>query len=104
MYRRQVLIKVAEMILAELAGPVAPGFEQLGERHVARLETFLRAWETDLEQSGAEADLAGDEGGAAGGAALLPVPVGEQCPLLGDAIDVRGLVSHHALVVGTDVP
>ena len=30
-------------------------------RDVARLQTFLRARQADLEQAGAEADLAGDE-------------------------------------------
>ena len=39
---------------------------------------FLRAGQADLEQPGAEARLAGDEARAAGGAALLAVPVGEQ--------------------------
>ena len=102
--RGQMVVLVAEVVLAELAGLVAPRLEQLGDRHVAGLETFLRARQPDLEHPGAEADLAGDEGCAAGGAALLPVPVGEERSFPGDPIDVRGLVTHHALVVGADVP
>src|SRR5262245_9366359 len=47
--------------------------------------------------------LAEDEGGATGRAALLGVGVGEQRPLLGDAVDVRGAVTHHAEVVGAQV-
>jgi len=64
------------------------------------LETIKAA----LEQAGAEAALAGDEARAAGGAALLSVLVGKQCPLFSDAVNVRRLVAHHALVVGADVP
>src|SRR5262245_28773339 len=47
--------------------------------------------------------LAEDEGGATGGAALLGVGVGEQRPLLRDAVDVRGAVAHHAEIVGAQV-
>ena len=48
-------------------------------------------------------DWPGDECGAAGGAALLAVPVGEQRAFLGDAVDVGRFVAHHALIVGADV-
>ena len=73
-------------------------------RHVFLLQAFLGARQADLEQAGAERRLPGDEGRAAGGAALLAVPVGEQRAFLGDAVDVGRLVAHHALVVGADVP
>ena len=62
-----------------------------------------RAGQADLGEAGADRRLAGDEGGAAGGAALLAVPVGEQRALLGDAVDVGRPVAHHAVVVGADV-
>src|SRR5207247_4618144 len=75
-----------------------------GDGHVARLQTFLRAGQSDLQQAGAETDLAGEEASAAGGAGVLPVPVGEQRAAFGEAINVRCLVAHHALVVGADVP
>ena len=64
----------------------------------------LRAGHSDFQQAGAETDLAGDEARAAGGAALLAIPVGEQRAFLGDAVNVGRLVAHHALVVGADVP
>ena len=51
----QVFVAVAEMVLAELAGHVALRLEQFGNRHIARLQTFLRARQTDLEHAGAEA-------------------------------------------------
>ena len=100
----QRLVGVAEMVLAELRGHVALRLEELGDRDVPRLQAFLGARQADLEQAGAEARLAGDERPAAGGAALLAVPVGEQRAFLGDAVDVGRLVAHHALVVGADVP
>src|SRR5262249_29355276 len=37
-------------------------------------------------------------------AGLLGVAVGEDRPLLGDAVDVGRAVAHHAAVVGADVP
>ena len=46
----QVLVEVAEMVLAELRGHVALRLEQLRDRHVARLQPFLRARQADLEQ------------------------------------------------------
>ena len=61
MHRRQVLVAVAEMILAELASRVALRLEQLGERRVLVGQPFLGARQADLEQAGAEARLAGDE-------------------------------------------
>ncbi len=101
---RQVLVEVAQVVLAELPGHVALRLEQLGNGDVTRLQPLLGAGQADLQQAGAEWRLAGDERGAAGGAALLAVPVGEERAFLGDAIDVRRLVAHHALVVGAEVP
>jgi hypothetical protein len=92
------------VVLAELRGHVALSLEQLGEGHVLWLKPFFGARQADLEQAGAEADLAGDESRAPGGAALLAVPVGEQRALFSDAVYVRGFVAHHALVVGAHVP
>ena len=48
--------------------------------------------------------VASDEGGAAGGAALLSVVVGEQRTLVGNAIDVGRAATHHTPVVGADIP
>ena len=100
---RQHLVAVAEVVLAELAGDVAERAEQPGDRRVLDLHALGRAGQADLGQPGADRRLAGDEGGAAGGAALLAVPVGEERALLGDAVDVGRAVAHHAVVVGADV-
>ena len=58
---RQMLVEVAEVVLAKLRGHVALRLEELGKRHVARLQAFLRAGQADLEVAGAETALAGDE-------------------------------------------
>ena len=101
--RRQHLVAVAEVVLAELAGHVALRLEQVGDGRVFLLHAFGRARQADLGEAGADGRLPGDERRAAGGAALLAIPVGEQRAFLGDAVDVRRLVAHHAHVVGADV-
>ncbi len=101
---RQRLVGVAQVVLAELRGHVALLLEQLGNRHVTRLQPFLRAGQADLQHAGPEARLAGDEAGAAGRAALLAVPVREQGAVLGNAVDIGSPVAHLAEVVGADVP
>ena len=74
---RQVFVAVAEVVLAELAGGVAERLEQLGDGRVFLLQADRGAGHADLGQAGADRILAGDEAGAAGGAALLRVVVGE---------------------------
>ena len=51
------------MVFAELAGEVALRLVQPRDGYVARLPTFLRARQADLEQARAEARLAGHEAG-----------------------------------------
>ena len=87
-HRRQVLVAVTEVVLAELAGAIAERLERLGDSDVLGLEAQLRAGKTDLGEAGAQAALAGDERRAAGGAALLRVRVGEDHAFLGDAVDI----------------
>ena len=98
-----MLIAVAEMVLAELAGCITLGLEQGGDRRVLVGHPFRRPRKSHLGQSGANRRLAGDESGAAGGAALLAVIIGEERALLGDAVDVGRAVAHHTIVVGADV-
>ena len=101
---RQRLVRVAQVVLAELRGHVALLLEQFGDRHVTCLQPFLRAGQADLQHARPEARLAGDETRAAGRAALLAVPVGEQRAFLGDAVDIGRPVAHLAEVVRADVP
>ncbi len=101
--RGQHVVAVAEVVLAELARHVAQRLQQFGQSRIGLREPFRRAGQADLGEAGADGRLPGDECRAAGGAALLAVPVGEQRALLGDAVDVRRLVAHLAHVVGADV-
>ena len=101
---RQKLVAVAEMVLAELSGHVALRLEQLGERRVLIRQPFLRPRQSHFQQAGAHRALAGDERGAASGAGLLAVIVGEDRAFIGDAVDVGRAIAHHAAIVGADVP
>jgi hypothetical protein len=102
-HRRQVLVAVAEVVLAELAGGVAEGFQHVGDGGILRPQSQLRARHPDLGQAGADRRLAGNEGGPPGGAALLAVPVGEDSPFPADAVDIGRAVAHDSHVVGADI-
>jgi hypothetical protein len=54
-HRRQMLVAVAEVVLAELAGAVAERLQRLGDRDVLGLQAEFRARQADLGQSGAQA-------------------------------------------------
>src|SRR5262249_49367872 len=101
---RQMLVAIALMVLAELAGRVAEALHDGREGDVGLLPALLGAGQADLRHPGADGNAAVDEGGAAGGAALLPVIVGEGDALLCDAVDVGRHVTHHAAAVVADVP
>ena len=98
--RRQVLVAVTEVVLAELAGGVALGLEQARDGRILDLHAFLGARQADLREAGAEHRLPHDERRAAGGAGLLTVVIGEDHAFVRDAVDVGCLVPHHPLGVG----
>jgi hypothetical protein len=102
-HRRQMLVLVAEVVLAELSGGVALRLQQTGDRRVLRTHPDRRAGDPDLRQAGAKHALAHNERRPAGGAALLAIPVGEQHPFVGDAVDIRGAVAHDAVAVAAQV-
>ena len=77
MHRRQVLVAIAQVVLPELAGGVTEALEDLRDRGILRFDAERGAGHADLGEAGADRLLAGDEGGTAGGAALLAVEVGE---------------------------
>src|SRR6185437_2575581 len=103
MHRRQELVAVAEMVLAELPGRIAERLQRLGDRHVLGLQPHGGGRQSDLGQPGADGRLPGNECRAAGGTALLGIPVGEQRTLFGDTVDVGRPVLHHPHVVGADI-
>src|SRR5262245_28377509 len=91
------------MVLAELAAHVAIRLQHVGNGRIQRPEPELRARQTDLGEAGTDRRLPGHKGGAARGAALLTVPVGEYRAFLADPVDVRRAIAHDAHVVGADV-
>ena len=97
------LVTVAEVVLPELTGHVALRLEQRRDGRIFLLHALRRTGQSHFGQAGAHRGLASDEGGPAGGAALLAVPVGEQRAFVGNAVDVWCLVTHHPMVVGADV-
>ena len=101
-HRRQMLVAVAEVVLAELSGRVALRLQHLGDGGVFRRGRAPRR-QADLGEAGADRRLAGEEGGASGGAALLRVPVGEQRAFSRDAVDVGRAVAHHAEIVAAGI-
>jgi hypothetical protein len=100
---RQMLVPVAEVVLAELAGGIPASLEQTGDGRFFFTHAKLGAGETDLAEAGAEHTLPHDEGRAPRGAALLAVVVGKDHPLVGDTVDIGCVVPHQALGVGADV-
>src|SRR5215475_12514539 len=65
MLRWQVLVAVAEVILAELAGGIAEGFEQFGDSGIFRTHAHGGTWQSNLAQTRAEYALAHNERRAA---------------------------------------
>ena len=102
-YGGQELVAVAQVVLAELPGRIAERLEQFRNRRVFLLQAERGARQADLGQAGAQAGLAGDEGGPTGRAALLGIVVGEHHAFLRDAVDVGRLVAHQAVRIGADV-
>ena len=102
-HRRQVLVQVAEVVLAELAGGVAERLEQFGDRRILSGPADVGAGYTDLAHPGAVHALPADERGAARRAALLAVGIGEPHALVGDAVDVRRAIAHQAVAVTTQI-
>ena len=100
---RQVLVAIAEVVLAELAGGVAERLQELRDRRIAVLQPDRRGRCPDLGEPGAQRRLTGDERRSPRRAALLGVVVDEHHAFLGDPVDVRRLVAHQAVRIGADV-
>ena len=54
--------------------------------------------------SAAERALTGNERRASGGAGLLAIVIRKNGTFVGNAVDVRRVVAHHAAIVGGDIP
>jgi hypothetical protein len=103
-HRGQEFVAVPEMVLAELPADIALRLEQFGNRRVLVRKPFLGAGKADFQQARAHWALARDEGGAASRAGLLRVIVREKRAFVGNTIDVGRPISHHAAIIGADIP
>ena len=92
------------MVLSELTRGIAKRLQQFGDGRVFRVQSDRGARHADFGQAGADRVLTGDEACAAGRAALLSVKVGEGRPFLRHAVDVGGMVAHHAPTKVADIP
>jgi hypothetical protein len=72
---RQMLVAIAEVVLAELAGGITVCLKNVCDAGIMRPETKFCTRQTDLGEAGANRRLSGDESSAASGAALLAIPV-----------------------------
>ena len=104
MHRRQKLVLVAEVVLAELAGGVAHSFQRLRDGDRLRRQAGGCAGLADRGHAGADRQLAGDEVGAARGATRFRVIIGEQHAFGGDLVEIRRAACHHAAVIGAEIP
>jgi hypothetical protein len=59
--RREVLVEVAEMVLAELPRRVTQRLQQIGDRRVVRREADVHTGDADLAHAGPVDALPGDE-------------------------------------------
>src|SRR5262245_699430 len=100
---RQMLVTIAEVVLAELSGCVALGLQGIGNGRHPILNAVRISRHADSEEAGPERLLAEDERRTTGGAALLAVGVGEDRAFASDAVDVWCPISHHAHRVGADL-
>ena len=102
-HRRQVLVQIAQMVLAELPGLVAQRLQHGGERHGLVRQADIGAGLADRGQASAQWDLAGNEVRPPCGAACLGIVVREHHAVGRQLVEVRRLSGHDATVIGADV-
>ena len=98
-----MLIAIAEVVFAKLAGAIALGLEQFSNGGIFRFKASFGARQPHLAKTGAEDALAGDERRTTSGAALFGVVMDEATTLLGYAVNVGGLIAHQAIAVAAQI-
>ncbi|MCY1433905.1 hypothetical protein D9M71_499470 [compost metagenome] len=79
------------------------GLERLGNRHIPCLQADRYAWHAHFGEACAQRRLPRDECRASGRATVLRVVIGEPHAFIGNPVDVRRFIAHHAVRVGADV-
>ena len=103
MHGRQVLVTVAEVVLAELSGSVSEGLEHFRQSRRFRLQAQRCARPTDGGHAAADGILPRDECSASSSTGRLGVMVREHDALSGDAVDVRRPIAHRTVAIGADI-
>src|ERR1700691_4135267 len=103
MHARQVLVQIAEMVLAELGRFVALHLQDGGESDGLCWKSYVGAGLSDGGETSADRQLAGDEVGATRRATRLGVIVGKYHPLGGELIEIGSLARHDPTIVSADV-
>ena len=98
-----MLVPVAEMVLPELTRRISLRLQDIGDGRHPVGDAVRISRHPDRQKAGAEGLHPEDERGAAGGAALLAIAVGEDCAFACDAVDVRRAIAHEAHRVGADL-
>ena len=101
--RRQHVIEVAKMVLAELSGRVALVLQRRSDGDDLLIHAGRRGWNADFRKAGAQHALPGDERRAPRGAGLLAVGVREHHPFLREAVDVGRLVAHQPVRIAAEI-
>ena len=83
-HRRQVLIAVAQVILAVLRSRVTLRLQEFGNRRVFGIQALLGARQSDFAVAGTKDALPGDERRPPRRAAVLGIVVGEHHAIFGD--------------------
>ena len=102
-HRRQVLVEITQVVLAELPGFIAHRLEGSGERDSLSREAHVGSGLPHSRQARADRQFAGNEVRPTRRAARLSVVVGEAHALRSQFVEVRRLAGHDALVVGANV-
>jgi hypothetical protein len=103
MVRRQIIVLVAKMILAELPGSVTKRLQRLSYRDVSLLKTNRRTQRANLREPRPYRRLPGDKRRSSGGAAILCIVVGEGHPFFTDAVNVGGRIADQSMRIAADV-
>src|SRR5262249_22961060 len=102
-YRRQILVQIAEVVLAELPGGVALRLQGASKRHRLRGDTDVCTSLSYRRQTGTDRQLAGDEVRPTRRAAGFGVIVGKHHAFRCQLVEVRRLPRHHSTMVSTNV-
>src|SRR5262249_7322899 len=102
-HRRQELVQVAQMVLAELAGRVSHRFEDVGDSDRLIRDAEWSSGLSDCRKAGAKWQFASDEVRPSGGATGFRIIIGEAHSLGGQAVEIGCPSRHDTLVIDLNI-